>query len=166
MLRCVKPFGVLLEAPVWVMWGLFVSAFLSATLIPMASEGVLAGLVAVGGWDPWLLWGVATAGNVVGAVVNWGLGLGIGRFQGRRWFPVSESAMARARGWFQRWGVWTLLFSWVPMIGDPLTIVAGAMGVRMRVFLPLVALGKGARYAVVILAMLGLLEGVLGPQGL
>lgn len=142
------------------LWALFASAFLSATLVPMASEGVLAGLIAAGGHDPWALWGVATAGNVAGAVVNWGMGRGLAHFQGRRWFPVSPERMERARAWFTRWGTWTLLLSWLPMVGDALTIVAGAMRVRLAVFVVLVAIGKAARYGVVLLAMLGVLRGL------
>lgn len=142
------------------MLALFGSAFLSATLVPMASEGVLAGLVATGRYDPWMLWIVASAGNVTGAVVNWWLGRGLVRFQGRRWFPVPPAAMARASAWFTRWGTWTLLLSWLPMVGDALTIVAGALGVRLGVFVALVAVGKAARYAVVLLVLLGLLSGL------
>jgi len=140
------------------LWALFGSAFLSATLVPMASEGVLAGLVAAGGHDPWVLWVVASAGNVTGAVVNWAMGRGIARFQDRRWFPVTKPQMDRATAWFQRWGVWTLLLSWLPMVGDALTIVAGAMRVGLGRFVVLVAIGKAARYGVVLLAMLGVLR--------
>lgn len=139
---------------------LFGSAFLSATLVPMASEGVLAGLVAAGRHDPWALWVVASAGNVVGAMVNWWLGRRLARFQGRRWFPVSPAAMARASAWFSRWGTWTLLLSWLPMVGDALTVVAGALGVRLGLFVALVAVGKAARYGVLLLLMLGLLGGL------
>lgn len=128
---------------------LFLSAFTSATLLPGSSEAVLATLLATGAGVPGQLVAVATAGNVLGSVVNWALGRGIARFRDRRWFPVSPQALARAEGWFRRWGLWSLLLSWVPVLGDPLTVVAGALRVPFAPFLVLVTLGKAARYAAI-----------------
>lgn len=128
---------------------LFLSAFTSATLLPGSSEAVLAALLATGTGAPGLLVAVATAGNVLGSVVNWVLGRGIARFRDRRWFPVSPEGYARAEGWFRRWGLWSLLLSWVPVLGDPLTVVAGALRVPFVPFLVLVTLGKAARYAAI-----------------
>lgn len=128
---------------------LFLSAFTSATLLPGSSEAVLVALLAAGTIAPGPLIGVATAGNVLGSVVNWVLGRGIARFRDARWFPVTPAAYARAEGWFRRWGMWSLLLSWVPVLGDPLTVVAGALRVRFWPFLVLVTLGKAARYAAI-----------------
>ncbi|NWA30980.1 DedA family protein [Pseudomonas sp. C6002] len=134
--------------------GLFFAAFGAATLLPMQSEAVLVRLLISGHYSLWLLLGVATAGNVLGSVVNWLLGRSVERFKDRRWFPVSPRHLEKARTHYQRWGHWSLLLSWVPIIGDPLTLVAGVMREPFWRFLVLVTLAKGARYGV--LAMLTL----------
>lgn len=139
--------------------GVFVSAFLAATLIPLSSEVVLAALTAASSGDLvalWALWALATLGNTLGALVNWALGRWLRHFQGRRWFPFAAARMQRAQRWFGRWGAWTLLLAWLPIIGDPLTFVAGLLRLRLDLFLVLVALGKGARYAIVVLLSQGL----------
>lgn len=129
--------------------GLFLSAFTSATLLPGSSEAVLAALIATGDHTTWLLVLVATLGNVAGSLVNWVLGLAIEHFRNARWFPVSDRDYQRACTWFSRFGLWALLFSWLPVIGDPITLVAGAMRVRFVPFILLVTLGKAGRYALV-----------------
>lgn len=127
--------------------GLFVAAFGAATLLPLQSEAVLVGLLISGHYNLWLLLGIATLGNVLGSVVNWLLGRSVERFKERRWFPVSAKQLGRARGHYLRWGHWTLLLSWVPIIGDPLTLVAGVMREPLWRFLLLVTLAKGVRYS-------------------
>ncbi|QND64677.1 DedA family protein [Mesorhizobium loti] len=129
---------------------LFVSAFLAATILPVSSEVVLAGLIVSGRGDPALLLAVATLGNTLGSVVNWILGRGIDSLQTRRWFPVTPERYEQASRTFRRFGEWTLLFAWLPVFGDAFTIAAGAARVNLGVFVALVALGKAARYAVVI----------------
>jgi membrane protein YqaA with SNARE-associated domain len=129
--------------------GLFLSAFVSATLVPMSSEAVLAGLIAAKGWDTVLLILVATAGNTLGSVVNWILGQFCLHWRHSRWFPVSEATLEKGSAWFRRFGTWSLLFAWLPVIGDPLTFAAGIARVRFPLFLALVLAGKFARYAVV-----------------
>ena len=106
---------------------LFAASFLAATIIPAQSEVVLLGLHLTGKHSPILLVSVATVGNVLGSCVNWLLGRYLVHFQHRRWFPVNEAALNRATRTYQRFGVWTLLFAWVPFIGDPLTVIAGIM---------------------------------------
>ena len=130
--------------------GLFVAAFVSATLFPGQSEAALAGLV-LAGYPPALLLVVASAGNILGSVVNWVLGRFIEHFRDRRWFPVSAGALERAQGWYQRYGKWSLLLSWAPVIGDPLTLLAGVLREPLPVFLLLVAIAKIGRYIVVML---------------
>ncbi|SFI14298.1 MULTISPECIES: YqaA family protein [unclassified Pseudomonas] len=126
--------------------GLFFAAFGAATLLPLQSEAVLVGLLLSGHYSLWLLLGIATLGNVLGSVVNWWLGRWVEHFKGRRWFPVSDQQLDKARQHYQRWGHWTLLLSWVPIIGDPLTLVAGVMREPLWRFLLLVTLAKGLRY--------------------
>ena len=132
--------------------GVFLSAFLAATILPFSSEAVLAAFYAAGGGDVTLLWSVATLGNVLGAVVNWGLGRYLLHWQDRRWFPFSADQLGRAEAWFSRYGVWSLLLAWVPLIGDPLTFAAGILRVNLWLFLILVTIGKAARYAAVLWA--------------
>lgn len=132
--------------------GLFLTAFLAATIFPAQSELLLMGMHASGAYSHWALLVVATAGNVLGSTANWALGRYLMHFQDRRWFPVKPSMVDRATGWYQRFGVWSLLLAWVPVIGDPLTLVAGILRVDLRVFLLLVTLGKAARYAALVLA--------------
>ena len=126
--------------------GLFAAAFGAATLLPLQSEAVLVGLLLSGHYHLWLLLGIATLGNVLGSVVNWLLGRSVERFKERRWFPVSARQLDKARRHYSRWGHWTLLLSWVPIVGDPLTLVAGVMREPLWRFLLLVGLAKSARY--------------------
>ena len=135
--------------------GLFVAAFGAATLLPLQSEAVLVGLLLNGQHGLWLLLAVATAGNVLGSLVNWWLGRGIERFQDRRWFPVNPKHMAKARKHYERYGHWSLLLSWLPVIGDPLTLIAGVMREPLGRFLVIVTLAKGARYGVLAMLTLG-----------
>jgi membrane protein YqaA with SNARE-associated domain len=128
--------------------GLFLSAFISATLFPGQSEAVLAGLVVAGHEPLWLVI-VASVGNILGSVCNWVIGRGVERFRHRRWFPASPQVLQRAQRWYAHYGRWTLLLSWAPVVGDPLTLVAGMMRERLGVFLLLVGIAKAGRYAVV-----------------
>lgn len=135
--------------------GLFLVAFLAATIFPAQSEAGLAGLLLTGDYSPVALVAVASAGNTLGAVVNWGLGRGIDRFSDRRWFPVKPAALARASRWYRRSGKWSLLLSWAPFVGDPLTVVAGVLREPFGTFLLLVAIAKTGRYLVVAALALG-----------
>lgn len=129
--------------------GLFFSAFGAATLLPLQSEAVLVALLLNGKYSVGLLLGIATLGNVLGSLVNWLLGRSVEVFKDRRWFPVSAAQLEKARSHYRRWGHWSLLLSWVPIIGDPLTLVAGVMKEPLWRFLLIVSLAKAARYAVV-----------------
>lgn len=131
------------------MLGLFATALLSATLLPGGSEAALAAVLAFGQADPAAAIAVATLGNTSGSVVNWATGRFLARFRGHRLFPVSGAQLDRAAAFYRRWGVWSLLLSWVPVIGDPLTVVAGLLGTRLTAFVALVAPAKLLRYMVV-----------------
>lgn len=136
--------------------GLFLAAFLAATLIPAQSEAVLVALILAAAHPLWLLLVVATAGNVLGSVMNWALGRFLVRFADRRWFPVSPSQLDRAAAWYGRWGHWSLLGAWLPVVGDPLTLAAGMLREPFWRFVLIVTLAKGARYLVLTWAALSL----------
>lgn len=129
---------------------LFASAFLAATILPFSSEALLFALLHAGG-DAVLLVAIATLGNTAGAVVNWLLGRYLLQFRDRRWFYFNAAQIDRGQRWFQRYGVWSLLLAWAPVVGDVLTLIAGVMNVRLPLFLCLVAAGKGARYIAIML---------------
>jgi membrane protein YqaA with SNARE-associated domain len=125
--------------------GLFAVSLLAATVLPAQSEVVLAGMILAERYHLWLLILVASVGNVLGSVVNWFLGRFIAHFEGRRWFPVKRDQIAKAERWYQRYGYWSLLLSWAPVIGDPLTVVAGVLREPLPVFLVLVTIAKVGR---------------------
>ncbi|HWJ76317.1 MAG TPA: YqaA family protein [Kaistia sp.] len=135
--------------------GLFTAAFLAATLLPAQSEAVLIALLLKGDVAPWLLIATASAGNVLGAIINWLLGRFLEHFRHRRWFPVSETALGRAQRWYHKVGRWSLLLSWLPIVGDPLTVVAGTLRQPLWSFVLLVAIGKVGRYVILAIATLG-----------
>ncbi len=128
--------------------GLFLSALAAASLLPLQSEAVLVALLLGGQQSVIGLIAVASLGNVLGSLLNWWLGRSLERFRHARWFPVSERRLLQAQRGYARYGRWSLLLSWMPVIGDPLTLVAGVMRERLWVFLALVSLAKTARYAV------------------
>ena len=127
--------------------GLFLNAFLAATLLPALSEVAVVAMARSGSFDPTVVWTVATVANTLGSCVNWGLGRYLLHYRDRRWFPFSGKGLDRASGWYKRYGLWSLLVAWLPLVGDPLTFMAGVLRVRFRVFVLLVGIGKGARYA-------------------
>jgi membrane protein YqaA with SNARE-associated domain len=129
--------------------GVFAIAFAAATVLPMQSEAALAGLILTQSYPMAALVAVASLGNVLGSVVNWLLGRSAETFRDRRWFPASSAALDRAARWYSRYGRWTLLLSWVPIIGDPLTVVAGVLREPLWSFVLLVAIAKTARYLAV-----------------
>lgn len=123
----------------------------------MQSEALLATLLVTTERSTVGLVLVATCGNVVGSAVNWLLGRGVERFKNRKWFPVGEPMLERAKAWYHRYGRWSLLLSWVPVIGDPLTAVAGILREPFWIFIVLVAIAKLTRYIVVAAVTLNLI---------
>ncbi|KAB2884364.1 MAG: DedA family protein [Pseudorhodoplanes sp.] len=135
--------------------GLFLTAFIAATILPAQSELALAGLLLGGAYPPALLIAAASAGNVAGSVVNWMLGRLAERYRDRRWFPASPAALDRAQAWYRRYGYWSLLASWMPFVGDPLTVAAGLLREPLWRFFLLVAIAKTGRYLVLAAFTLG-----------
>lgn len=134
--------------------GLFFAAFVAATILPMQSEALLVGALLSGHQPAWALIVCAGIGNVLGSIVNWFLGRGIERLRDRRWFPVKDADLDRAAGWYRRWGKWSLLASWLPIVGDPLTVLAGILREPLPTFVVLVTIAKFGRYLVLAAATL------------
>ena len=128
---------------------LFTISFLAATILPFSSELTLAGLIATSDYDNLLLLIVASFGNVLGSVVNWALGFYSRNLTNKKWFPFKDKQIENSSKWFSKFGKWSLLFAWVPVIGDPLTLVAGLLRVKFFEFLILVMIGKISRYLVI-----------------
>lgn len=136
---------------------LFLAAFGAATLLPLQSEAVLVGLLTLADHPAWVLVAVASAGNVLGSWVNWLLGRYLEHWRDKSWFPVSPRQLERAQRAYHRYGRWTLLLSWTPIIGDPLTLVAGVMREPLWSFLLIVTIAKTTRYMVLAAFTLGVL---------
>ena len=130
----------------WSLLLLFLSAFGAATLLPLQSEAVLLGLLYQAEHPVYVLIMVASVGNILGSCVNWWLGFYIERYKEHKWFPVSDVQLSKAQRFYQKYGFWSLLLSWVPIIGDPITLVAGLMKIRFVPFLILVSVAKTGRY--------------------
>ena len=129
--------------------GLFLTALLSATLLPGVSEVAVIALMQQQ-YDVFWLWLVATAGNTLGAVVNYVMGRYLLRFEQARYFPFKREKLKSSQAWFQRYGSWSMLLAWLPIVGDGLTFIAGLMKMNFVLFIVLVTLGKAARYAVIL----------------
>ena len=127
---------------------LFLLSFLSSTLLPLGSEWLLV-LMLVKGYDPATSVLTATVGNSLGACTTWLVGRYGGDWLLARLFRINEQQRQRAEAWYQRYGILSLLFSWLPVVGDPLCLVGGLLKIRFTIFLLLVGVGKLVRYAVV-----------------
>ena len=130
-------------------WPLFVSAFLSATLLPGSSEALLLLRLNEGAGAIGLVLS-ATAGTLLGSLLTYAMGLGGNHVLHRRWLRMDQADLARAERWFGRWGTPTLLLAWLPVVGDPLCLLAGILRVRWWWFVLLVGLGKFARYTALV----------------
>lgn len=135
---------------------LFLSAFGAATLLPLQSEAVLLGSFALKQFSPWMLIFVASVANVMGSCVNWWLGLKIEQFKTKKWFPFKSDQMIRAQRAYQQYGTWSLLLSWVPIIGDPITLIAGILKEKFWKFILVVGIAKTGRYLFIYWVYLGL----------
>ena len=125
---------------------LLLISFLAATVLPLSSELVLINLLNMNEHNSFTLVAIASLGNILGSVFNWLLGFYLLKFVNKKWFPFKENQINTASRRFRKFGVWSLLFAWVPVIGDPLTFIAGTLKVNFLLFLILVSTGKVSRY--------------------
>jgi membrane protein YqaA with SNARE-associated domain len=139
-------------------FSLFLSALLSATLLPGSSEVLLVSLLINKQSSIILLWLFATLGNVIGSTINYYLGLKLMCFRNRSWFPINQHQLIKGERFFGSYGKWGLLLAWLPVVGDAITLIAGVFKVNLVWFLVLVTLGKGLRYAAVIALALGIVK--------
>ena len=140
---------------------LFISSFLSSTILPGHSEITLTTLLLLEKYSQFLLIFFASLGNILGSIVNWFLGLYITKFINKSWFPFSKKQLDKASSWYLKYGKWSLFLCWVPIIGDPLTIVAGMFRFPLIIFIIIVSISKVLRYIFIGYIALKLLKLVL-----
>ncbi len=127
-------------------WSLFLSALISSTLFPGGSEALLLYKLNEGG-DAFVLVVIATVGNVLGSLITYGMGRLGNEAAHKKWLRMDAAKVARAEAWFGTYGMPSLLLAWLPVVGDPLCLVAGLLRCHLLYFLILVTIGKAARYA-------------------
>ena len=133
---------------------LFTSSFASSTILPGHSEITLIALITQKKYEVFYLVFFASLGNILGSVLNWYLGLYFLKFKNKKWFPFNENQIKKVSKSFLEYGKWSLLLSWVPFIGDVLTLVAGMFRVPLYQFVVIVSVAKVSRYIFVSLITL------------
>ena len=136
---------------------LFVSSFLSSTLLPGHSELTLTTFIFLKKYSIIYLIIFASIGNILGSILNWCMGYYLTNLKNKKWFPINTSRLTRVSSWFLKYGKWTLFFSWVPIIGDPLTVIAGVFRVQIHIFILIVSLAKTMRYIFISLVAINVL---------
>ncbi len=125
---------------------LFTSSFASSTILPGHSEITLIALITQKKYEVFYLVVFASLGNILGSVLNWYLGIHFLKFKNKKWFPFKENQINKVSKSFLKYGKWSLLLSWVPFIGDVLTLVAGMFRVPFNQFVIIVSVAKVSRY--------------------
>ena len=136
--------------------GIFLASFFSATILPGHSELALTALISQKKHSIFLLITFASLGNILGSLVNWYLGFKFEKFKNKKWFPLTNLQMNNASSLFIKYGKWSLLLSWLPFVGDPLTLVAGILRMPLISFIFIVSIAKILRYIFVSLIALNI----------
>ena len=136
---------------------LFFISFFAATILPISSELTLLGMASTKTYSFFLLFLFASLGNILGSCVNWYLGIHFIKFKNKKWFPFKENHINKVSKYFLKYGKWSLLLSWIPFIGDVLTLVAGMFRVPLHQFVIIVSVAKIGRYIFVSLIALSIL---------
>ncbi len=129
---------------------LFFSSFFAATLFPAQSEIILATINIANNHNRFLLVFIATFGNVLGSLTNWLIGFYLLKFKDKKWFLIKDQQIDKYSKIYQKFGIWSLLFAWLPVIGDPLTLIAGIFKTNIWPFITLVTIGKLSRYLLIV----------------
>jgi len=132
--------------------GLFIVSFLAATLLPLGSE-IFVATMTVSNYNAWLIFAVATTGNTLGSITNYYIGKLGTNFILSRYIKADSEKRQKSEQIYQKWGSPILFFAWIPIIGDPLTVVAGVFQLNLYIFIFWVALGKAFRYFLVIMTV-------------
>ncbi len=127
---------------------LFTLSFLAATILPVGSEWLLIALI-VKSFNVEQAVFIATAGNYLGACTTYAIGLWGSAFLVKKILRMDEATLAKATSFYEKYGAWALLLSWLPIIGDSLCLVGGALRFNFLSFTALVFTGKLIRYSVV-----------------
>ena len=125
-----------------------------ATIIPFGSEAYFITLLSLEIYNHFILFLVVSIGNVLGSLFNWCCGLYFNFFVKKPWFPINIMMIEKGNNFFKKYGKWSLLLSWVPFIGDPITFVAGTLRYPIIPFLILVSIGKVGRYLLIYLSII------------
>ena len=125
---------------------LFLISFLAPTIFPLSSKLTLIGLLKSGSNNSHLLIDISSLGNILGSVFNWFLGFYLLKYINKKWFSFKQNQINFASKRFNKFGIWSLLFSWLPVIGYPLTLIAGILRVNFLLFLILVTIRKTSRF--------------------
>tara|TARA_B100001540_G_scaffold152182_1_gene134816 strand:+ start:171 stop:605 length:435 start_codon:yes stop_codon:yes gene_type:complete len=133
---------------------LFTIAFMVATIVPFGSEMYFATLLSLNKYNNLLLLIAASIGNILGSVFNWICGYYVNYFIKKPWFPIKKEKIKKGTEIFNKYGKWSLLLSWAPFIGDPITFVAGTLRFSLVPFLILVSIGKVGRYLIIYLSII------------
>ena len=133
---------------------LFTVAFMVATIVPFGSEMYFATLLYFNKYNNLLLLIAVSTGNILGSVFNWICGYYVNYFIKKPWFPIKKEKIKKGTEIFNKYGKWSLLLSWAPFIGDPITFVAGTLRFSLIPFLILVSIGKVGRYLIIYLSII------------
>ena len=125
-----------------------------ATIIPFGSEAYFITLLSLEKYNHFILFVVASVGNVLGSLFNWICGFYINFFIKKSWLPINNKIIDRGNKLFKKYGKWSLLISWFPLIGDPITFAAGTLRYPIIPFLVLVSIGKVGRYLIIYLSII------------
>ena len=125
---------------------LFIFCLSLGTFFPFASETYLSTLLISEKYNTFLLLSFASLGNILGSVISYVFGYFVNFFLKKLWFPINKYLLQKATDIFKKYGKWSLLLSWVPIIGDPIAFAAGSFRYNILFFLIFVSIGKVARY--------------------
>jgi membrane protein YqaA with SNARE-associated domain len=131
------------------LWTLFFGGFLSATILPGGSEAALFATLNLHKHTTFIVIFIATLGNTLGGVLNYGIGLWLPRR------PQSNHRSEKSLIWLRKYGYWALLFSWFPVLGDALCVAAGWLRMNFLPSICLILIGKAIRYSILAVLFYG-----------